>query len=142
MVKQCSDTVQMTSVEIQCHTTRCSMSQQDTGSHVVKVWNKRNGSLYEFEACVSPLYGKFLVDDISIAMVFGRAKKEIVPYTPFAGRPTERKVKLAPKAHEPPGWDIMQTVADFYDSTQRQQNGTYVPPGKESATIEYEVEVV
>jgi hypothetical protein len=141
--RQCRETIDMSAVEITCSTTRCSMSQQQAGSHVVSVRNKRAGTLYEFEACVSPLNDKFLIDDCGIAIVFGRGgRKEIVPYTPFAGRPTERTAKLAPKAHEAPGWDIMQTVVDFYDSKQRQPNGSFAPLTKESDMIEYEVEVV
>jgi len=143
MPKACKDTHNISSVHIQCRTTLCKMSQQNTGSHIVKVWNKRAGNLYEFEATVSTLNGRFLIDDADHAIVFGSGgKKEIIKYTPFFGKPTERRMKLAPKSHEPPGIDIMKTVVNFYDSGQRQPDGTYFPINTESDTIEYEIELV
>jgi hypothetical protein len=39
MAKQCGDKASKSAVEIECYVTKCKMSRQDSGNHVVEITN-------------------------------------------------------------------------------------------------------
>ena len=142
MPRQCRETIDMSAVEITCRTTRCSMSQQQAGSHArTYAITAQARSTNSKHVCLPSMENSLLT--MAVLPLFSDGVEERkschTRHSPD-GRPSGQP--SWPQSSRGTRWDIMQTVVDFYDSKQRQPNGSFVPPTKESDMVEYEVEVV
>jgi hypothetical protein len=119
-------------VTVDCRTTKHAISKTDTADHVIRVWNKRKGDLYDFEATITTLLGKFLIDNVSTAVTFGPA---IIPYTSPFSRPTTTSARITVADKVQPGSDEITTHIEFFDSSQR--SGSSFVGSKEPIDLQY-----
>jgi hypothetical protein len=128
-------------VIMKCHATRCTLAANQNADHVVSIWNKRQGSLYEFEVCASAHIGKFNLGGASILLIFGPGPNgvgQIVPYTGLFSRCTRNSATITVADPMNPGTDEIHSVIDFYDSSQRA--GQTFNGKKESYVIKYSID--
>ena len=127
------------SVTIKCCATRDCLDKTDVEKHTVSIWNKRGTDLHLVECCVMSDAGLFNFNDASLAIFTIPANGvQVVRYTPMLGSPANGEVSLKVEPTAQPGIDTIQTVVDFYDSTQKR--GGFFRKPKESYDLEYDLE--
>ena len=128
MAKRCSESVSHTAVDISCSTTKCDLSGNDTAQHTTDIFNGRF-SIYQVE-----IYSGTLNGALNIA-----GKSKSVTRYPIVGRNSRAPttVKRLDPVRAPTTEEILTRV-EYYDSTQRVGNHTFVFP-KELWPIDYEM---
>lgn len=132
MARKCDEKISMSSVDMACSTTKCSLAKADTAHHITDIINNRPGSIYGVEICSVTLNG--LVD-------FNGSPKSITKYGIIGSKATAPTTSINLNPLSGPGTEEIQTTVEFYDATQRVGNNMFLGQ-KESYPVDYEMDLL
>ena len=129
MAQMCREQLSQTAVNILCYTTECPLALTDQAQHITQIENNRSGSIYMVEIFSTTLAG---------LVSFNGSTKSITRYGIIGARSMAPITIVVLNPLNGPGQEEIMTTIEFYNSSQRLGNGTFIGP-KESYQIDYEM---